>query len=96
MFELIITLLISFTISLFVIYPLVKSFLGKDPSSLDIENKELELMRLEKKKEIIFGELSDIEFDYGLGKLNEKDYKELKDKYRYKAADVLKEIDDTK
>ena len=96
MFELIVTLIISFSVSLFVVYPLVRSYLVKDFNPLDTEYRESDLMRLENKRDTIFGELSDIEFDYGLGKLNEMDYKELKDKYRYKAADILKEIDDKK
>ena len=48
---------------------------------------------LENRKENLYAAIADMDFDYGLGKLSEEDYRELRDKYRMDAARVLKEID---
>lgn len=97
MFEIITTLIISFVISLFVAFPLIKKFLRKDlmPSTTEkTESTRENLINLQREREAVFGELRDIEFDYGLGKLDDKDYKDLKDRYRYKAAGILKKIEE--
>ena len=46
------------------------------------------------KRDLIINEIRDIDFDFGLGKLNTRDYNEIKDKYRHKAAEIFKQIDE--
>ncbi len=53
------------------------------------------LKSLDNQKEALYSAIKDIEFDYGLGKLSEDDYGELKNKYKLEAAAVLKEMDQT-
>ena len=94
----IVILIISFVISLYVIIPLVrgrftKGSQGDELSLLDELNHD-EYYDLIKKRDLLINEIRDIDFDFGLGKLNSRDYNEIKDKYRYKAASILKEIDE--
>lgn len=51
------------------------------------------LKALHARKESLYSAIRDIDLDYGLGKLTEGDYEELRQKYRVEAASVLKEID---
>ena len=72
---------------------MVKKFLMNNkiefnPSDSDPEHKNL-LME----KDQLLDEIKDIDLDYGLEKLGENDYKELRQKYRLKAAQVIKKIE---
>ncbi|NIP29948.1 MAG: hypothetical protein GTO02_06830 [Candidatus Dadabacteria bacterium] len=58
-----------------------------------LESEYSKLLRLENLKKTYMDEIRDIEFDYGLGKLSKSDYDELLSKYKIKAANVLKAID---
>ena len=98
MVHILVILFISFVISLYVIIPLVKGYSARrfrriDTISLDnsTENDHYDLI---KKKDLIIDEIVDIDFDFGLGKLNSQDYNEIKDKYRHKAGEILKRIDE--
>ncbi len=94
-------LIISLVISLFVIMPLVRGLITEDSverdkkTSSDGSYKE-DLYDLERKKDLIISEIVDIDFDYGLGKLNHQDYNEIKEKYKLKAAEILNQIDKVK
>ena len=52
------------------------------------------LKTLDNQKEALFSAITDIDFDYGLGKLSKEDYEELKNKYKLEAAAILKEMDE--
>jgi len=54
-----------------------------------------ELEALESEKEVVYAALKDLELDYRMGKIDAKDYGELKDRYRLKALTLLEEIDRT-
>ncbi|MGI9553280.1 MAG: hypothetical protein ACR2NC_00010 [Thermodesulfobacteriota bacterium] len=94
----IVILLISIVISLYVIMPLVRGFYIKDPEKNILDSLEdLNVNNYDdliNKRDLIINEIRDIEFDFGLGKLNTRDYNEIKDKYRYRAAEIYKKIDD--
>ena len=94
----IVILIISFAISLYVVIPLIRGRFTKghqsDEISLLDELNHDGYFDLIKKRDLLINEIRDIDFDFGLGKLNTRDYNEIKDKYRYKAASILKEIDD--
>jgi len=88
----------SIVISLYVILPLIRGYITLDSSGYEISPNDNidynEYIELIKKRDLILNEISDIDFDFGLGKLNTNDYNEIKDKYRYRAAEIFKEIDD--
>lgn len=54
------------------------------------------LEKLSEKKDIYISEIRDIEFDYGLGKLSENDYKELLGSYKAKAAEIMEKAESIK
>ena len=68
------------------------------PARFGVENADPiseKLKTLDNQKEALFSAITDIDFDYGLGKLSKEDYDELKNKYKLEAAGVLKEMDET-
>lgn len=94
-------LIISLLVSLFVIMPLVRGLVKENKTGCEKEAFsdgafKRNLYDLERKKDLIISEILDIDFDYGLGKLNHQDYNEIKDKYKLKAAEILKQIDKIK
>ena len=84
--------LIVLLVSVYVTYPFfIKS---KDNGIINIDSSDnLEFSLLQNQKDIYLEEIKDIEFDYGLGKLSEEDYKELISRYKIKAASILESID---
>ena len=61
-----------------------------DINPLDIDPEHIALLR---EKDRLIDEIKDIDLDYGLEKLGESDYRELRQKYRLKAAKVIKELE---
>lgn len=72
-----------------VIHPLF----GKDDSleSSIIEETAWDL--LQRKKEVILGNIQDLDFEYKCGKLSDEDYQRVRGEMTAEAAGVLKEID---
>lgn len=93
--EIVTALVISGLTALFIALPF---FLGRrdDGSNDNKTSSHPALKRLEAlqgRKESLYSAIRDIDLDYGLGKLTVEDYEELRQKYRFEAASVLKEID---
>ncbi len=95
--EILIVFFISGLTALFIALPF---FLGNKSGGLaDVEtggtvDPILEhLKALQGRKESLYTAIRDIDLDYGLGKLTEEDYEELRQKYRIEAASVLREIE---
>ena len=86
-------ILISIIISIYILLPFLKNYLmarRKDIAALNIDPEHMALLR---EKDRLIDEIKDIDLDYGLEKLGESDYKELRQKYRLKAAKVIKELE---
>lgn len=86
-------LIISILISLYILYPMVKKFLMDNKIEFNPSDSDPEHKNLLGEKEQLLNEIKDIDLDYGLEKLGENDYKELRQKYRLKAAQVIKKIE---
>src|SRR5215510_6277579 len=56
-----------------------------------IEETEWDL--LQRKKEVILGNIQDLDFEYKCGKLSEEDYQKIRGEMNLEAAQVLHEID---
>lgn len=54
---------------------------------------ETELESLLQKKDAIYENMKDLEFEWKMGKLSEEDYQQLRDEYKAEAAQVLNRID---
>jgi len=52
-----------------------------------------ELHELETLREVTYETLRDIEFDYHAGKISEADYRELTDRYKAEALQLVRRID---
>ncbi len=89
----IIILIISILTSLYVVFPLVRKYLFTGVVELELPNTDPEYRFLLREKDQLLSEIMDIDLDFGLEKLDEKDYRELRYKYRVKAADVIKKIE---
>jgi len=82
--------IISIVISLFIVYPLLRKYLWDNEIELKSPFADPNYTSLLREKDLILNEIKDIDLDYGLEKLNENDYKELRQIYRIKAADIIK------
>jgi hypothetical protein len=94
--EYIVILIIVLCISAYICYPFfIKSnsaVLFEEEKKDYTEVKKSELEMLEDNKLELYSAIKEIDFDYGMGKLSEEDYKELRKDYLYKASKILKEI----
>jgi len=52
-----------------------------------------ELSDLHALREVAYETLRDLEFDFSMGKMAEKDYHDLKARYQGEAAEILRQID---
>ncbi|MEX0999474.1 MAG: zinc ribbon domain-containing protein [Thermodesulfobacteriota bacterium] len=99
--EILIILIISAAMAIYIALPffLKSGAQGNEfPARFGVENADPiseKLKTLDNQKEALFSAITDIDFDYGLGKLSKEDYDELKNKYKLEAAGVLKEMDET-
>lgn len=74
-------------------FPLVKKFLVAGEDGAENTGTDPEYINLLREKDQLLNEIRDIDLDYGLEKLGEGDYRELRQKYRLKAAGVIKKIE---
>lgn len=81
----------------YVCYPFfargVKQALFENYESGSNNRQKSELQLLEENKLELYGAIKEIDFDYGLGKLSEDDYKELRNHYLLQASEIIKKIE---
>lgn len=80
-------LLIFFAAFAFVAYPLVVARRQESVLEDELESE------LQFKKESTYSALKELEFDYALGNLSPEDHRDLEDRYKEKAINILKELD---
>ena len=93
MIEQILIILLVIFISFYITFPYFFGYKEK-ANTEKLNSREMEIYKLENLKNLYLNEIKDIEFDYGLGKLSEDDYRELLSKYKLKTAGVIKAIDE--
>jgi hypothetical protein len=74
----------------FVLSPIVRHVKAPLTDGPDLEAELRELMAL---KAVAYETLQDVEFDYHAGKIVEKDYREMTDRYTREAVDVMRRIE---
>ncbi len=87
-----IAIILSIILLIYVIIPLTEKkyklafvpFIKKNKKENDLRERKNELLRA----------LKEIEFEYQMGKLSEKDYKDLRNDYQTNALKILKELDE--
>lgn len=73
-----------------VLHPLLR------PKGLESHSSESLAMKeeaLEKSKEDVYAAIKEMDMDFGMGKISEEDYQDLKSRYKSKALRILKELD---
>lgn len=95
--EYIFVLIIVLCVTAYICYPFI---IGNTNTVFFNENmkgyteaKKSKLEILEDDKLELYSAIKEIDFDYGMGKLSEQDYKELRNEYLHKASLILKEIE---
>jgi hypothetical protein len=63
------------------------------PFYLDLEGSPSSLKRLLRRKEIIYENIKDLEFEYKMGKFSEDDYQRLREDYSREAFEVISKIE---
>lgn len=58
------------------------------------ETSNSQLERVTSEKEIFYQAIKDVDFEFAEGKLTEKDHRELRDYYKEKAIQKVKEIEE--
>ena len=78
----------------FILAAVVRPLFRKDDSleSAIIEETEWDL--LQRKKEVVLGNIQDLDFEYKCGKLSQEDYTHVRAEMSAEAAAVLRQIDD--
>ena len=82
-------MLAGFTVAL-AVYPLIKPPLELGPMSYSGED---ELDVLLRKKEVAYGNIKDLDFEYKMGKLGELDYRRIRNELKLEAALLMENMD---
>jgi len=68
-------------------------FRPKALETVSPKRKENREEALQQRKEEVYKVIKEMDFDYGMGKISEDDYQELKSQYTARAVEILKEFD---
>lgn len=84
-------LLISLATAFYVFRPLLSTSTG--PFLVDIDSQSTSLKRLLRRKETIYENIKDLDFEYKMGKLSDEDYQRLHQDYLREAYGVVSQIE---
>ena len=90
MWEYTVILLILVIVGYWIFHPL---FRPKPIEGLSPQMREDREKALQQRKEDVYAAIKEMDFDLGMGKISEEDYRELKSQYKAKALEILKELD---
>lgn len=74
----------------FIAYPLLMRHVPTYTSHSPRVERERELLA---EKEAVYAAIKDVDFEYKTGKLSDDDYAELRDGYRVRALNILRDLD---
>ncbi|HET9743097.1 MAG TPA: hypothetical protein VFQ00_10130 [Terriglobales bacterium] len=63
------------------------------PSSFSVHADKSQLTFLEERKQVVYENLRDLNFDYNAGKFPQQDYESLRGSLETEAAEILKKIE---
>ena len=75
----------------FILRPLLAG--SGSPFYFDLEGSPGSLKRLLRKKQTVYENMKDLEFEYKMGKLSEEDYQRLRDDYSREVYEVISRIE---
>lgn len=91
MITIVIFVLLTLAISYYVVFPIVQDRRGTGSLKNTISNHQAS--DLVERKEAIYAAIKDMEFDFEMGKLSQKDFEQLRQQYKDEAVGLLKGID---
>jgi hypothetical protein len=77
----------------FIFRPLM---VGGTPFFGDVEGSQTSLKRLLRRKETVYENIKDLDFEYKMGKLSDEDYQGLRSDYEQQAFRLMREIEQIK
>ncbi len=83
--------LITLVILFYIFRPLM--FGGRGTSFFEMDAGKTSLQKLLRKKEIVYENIKDLEFEFKMGKLSEEDYQRLRKELSKEAYEVMSQID---
>lgn len=84
-------ILISLAAAFYVFRPLLST--ANSPFLADIDSRSTGLKRLLRRKETIYENIKDLDFEYKMGKLSDEDYQRLHQDYLAEAYGVVSQIE---
>lgn len=84
-------ILIFLAVALYVFRPLLST--ANNPNLVDIDSHSTNLKRLLRRKETIYENIKDLDFEYKMGKLSDEDYQRLHQDYLREAYGVVSQIE---
>ena len=84
-------ILISLAAAIYVFRPLLST--AGSPFLADIDSRSTDLKRLLRRKETIYENIKDLDFEYKMGKLSDEDYQRLQQDYLTEAYGVVSRIE---
>ena len=69
---------------------------GGTPFFGDLEGSQTSLRRLLRRKETVYENIKDLDFEYKMGKLSDEDYQGLRRDYEQQAFGLMREIEQIK
>ena len=84
-------ILISLAAAIYVFRPLLST--AGSPFLVDIDSRSTGLKRLLRRKETIYENIKDLDFEYKMGKLSDEDYQRLHQDYLAEAYGVVSQIE---
>jgi hypothetical protein len=88
MLELVLLAVIAVAIGGYTLWPVLAGHRMRPPTS----RTDTPLGRQELRKDLILGNIADLDFEYAMGKLSDPDYRELRDALKAQAAAVMEQI----
>ena len=84
-------ILISLAAAFYVFRPLLST--ANSPFLVDVDSRSTGLKRLLRRKETIYENIKDLDFEYKMGKLSDEDYQRLHQDYLREAYGVVSRIE---
>lgn len=84
-------ILISLAAAFYVFRPLLST--ANSPFLVDVDSRSAGLKRLLRRKETIYENIKDLDFEYKMGKLSDEDYQRLHQDYLREAYGVVSRIE---
>lgn len=81
----------ALVLALFVLWPALKS--GRGDETWEFSEDDTPTGRLATRKDVLMGNIADLDFEFAMGKLAEDDYRSLRDNLKRQALKIMEQLD---